>query len=43
MNTLMMDNGIRQKDIKNYLASMKKEIDVGKTGSMKDEPEQRIK
>jgi hypothetical protein len=22
---------------------MKKEIDVGKTGSMKDEPEQRIK
>ena len=43
MNALIENNGKRQKTVKNFLNHMKKDIDVGKNGSMKNEPEQRIK
>lgn len=39
MNNLMRENGDRQKSVKVQLNIMKKDIDVGKAGSMKDEPE----
>jgi hypothetical protein len=43
MNSLMKENGDRQKSVKVQLNIMKKDIDVGKAGALKDEPEQRIK
>ena len=43
MNKLMELNAAKQKQVNKVLNVMKKDIDVGKNGSMKDEPEQRIK